>query len=139
MAAHPPVDLDRTRVIECHTDPVLAPYELTVTGPYFERFWLPLVGPSVAALLRFVASHDGDTLTLRQVGEALGLGAEHITRCVERSQRFAMIELTSSRLLGLSFVAPLTARQIAKLPLWLAGQHPSTPAMRRLAATSSAR
>jgi hypothetical protein len=139
MAAHPPVDLDRTRVLECHTDPVLAPYELTVTGVYFERFWLPLVGPSVTALLRHIAGHHDEAATLRQVGEALGLGAEHITRCVERSQRFAMIELTSSRLLGLRFVAPLTARQVAKLPRWLAAQHPASPPMRRIAATSSAR
>jgi hypothetical protein len=139
MAAHPPVDLDRPRVLEGHTDPVLAPYELTVTGVYFERFWLPLVGPSVAALLRYIASHDDETLTLRQVGESLGLGAEHAKRCIERAQRFAMVELTSSRLRGLRFVAPLTARQVAKLPDWLGEQHPALPPMRRIAATSSAR
>jgi len=134
MGNTPLLDLDATVAIEAYTDPVLAPYGLTVHGAYVDQFWLPLVGPSCVVLTRYIDSHHGDSITLARLGQALGLpNPRMLARTLERAERFGLVTRTPSLLRGRRYVAPLTPRQVAKLPGWLAEEHHARQAQRMAA------
>ena len=119
---HAPLPLDATLDLERRDDPVLVAHGYPLGSSYFDRYWLPLVGPSVTCLTRAVLNRSGERRTIRQLAESIGIVATQPTaRTVQRAIHFGLLELRpGDRLAATSHVAPLTPKQIAKLPSWIA-------------------
>lgn len=94
-----------------------------VTSRYADTFWLPRLGPSSMALLRWISYQPNTTatVTLHDLSHELGLGGGH--RQTTRSLERAISRLSDNHLarrtpgrIELSLTVPtLTARQIAAL------------------------
>lgn len=121
----PQLNLDAPLRLERLDDPMLVDFELPLTGPYFDRYWLPTVGPSVTCLARSILAHAGEDLSLRQIGQSVGLTGEHLPRTIHRAMHFGLIRLGGSRIAALGYVAPLKPGQMARLPEWLTDRSPS--------------
>lgn len=143
MRPHPPVrsalaDASGIRV-EALVDELVEAHGHDPRGPYARRFWLPLVGPSTLLAAGFLVgalerSPTGHWVDLARLGQALGLpgvgGANaKIVRTLDRLVRFGLAELHAGRPVPLLRVRtawpPLTARQLSRLPSFLAEIHPA--------------
>ncbi|HET9733519.1 MAG TPA: hypothetical protein VFP54_12670 [Acidimicrobiales bacterium] len=113
---------------------------------YCERFWLPVVGPSVYLLgRRFAdwldANPDGLTVPLGPLSAAIGLGqgtgrSSPLIRSLARMVAFGLARIDpGDRLAVRRRWPPLTVARASRLPVWLAQDHDA--AIR--ASTSAAR
>lgn len=100
-----------------------------VTGPYFERYWLPIVGPSALLTMRLLAAglERTDPFTIAEVELARRLGVKS-DRARSTIKRLAMMRLlipgADDRYWQVRLnVRPLDERQVARLPTGLAAQH----------------
>jgi hypothetical protein len=104
---------------------------------YCERFWLPIVGPSVYLLgRRFVdwldVNPDGLTVPLVPLSAAIGLGqgtsrTSPLIRSLARMVAFGLARVdTGDRLAVRRRWPPLTAARASRLPEWLARDHDAT-------------
>lgn len=66
--------------------------DVPVTDPYVDRCWLPVVGPTAIALLRFVAREDGQVWQTGELARAVGLGQNryHLAAAMGRAERFRL-------------------------------------------------
>ncbi len=117
---------------------------------YFERFWLPVLGPSTCWLLRRLADGldadpDGFELDLDDTARALGLGRGRgrnapFTRALRRTTDFGLTRRDGRAALGVRrHVPPLTAGQLRRLPSVLQADHvawtsrpPSAPSVEEM-------
>lgn len=116
-------ELDHPRQLELSVDPLLEALGHEMGGPYFARFWVPLVGPSVAVLCTFTAARAGESMTLRRLGQSIGLGRDLTERTRKRAEVLRLLDVRSDAIAVVGFVAPLTERQVQRLPTWLAEEH----------------
>lgn len=125
--------------VEALVDELVEAHGHDPRGPYARRFWLPLVGPSTlltAGLLvgGLERSPAGFWVDLARLGQALGLpgaaGANaKIVRTLDRLVRFGLAQCHAGGpvpLLRVRTAWPsLTARQLSRLPSFLAEVHPA--------------
>jgi hypothetical protein len=101
---------------------------------YCERFWLPIVGPSVYLLGRrfgiwLDANPDGLTVPLIPLSGAIGLGQgtsknSPLIRSLARMAAFGLARVDpGDRLAVRRRWPPLTAARVRRLPGWLAQEH----------------
>jgi hypothetical protein len=101
---------------------------------YCERFWLPVVGPSVYLLGRrfvdwLVASPDGLAVPLHPLSAAIGLGQgtgrnSPLVRSLGRMVGFGLARIDpGDRLAVRRRWPPLSAARAGRLPSWLAQDH----------------
>jgi hypothetical protein len=97
--------------------------------PYVEQVWSCFTGPSATLMLRRMPvlwSHDQPaTVQLSEFGRSLGLLRPTITyRSVDRLARFGLARwLPSGDLAVATRVAPLSARQLDRVPSWTRQAH----------------
>lgn len=125
--------------IEALADTLVETHGHDPRGPYARQYWLPIVGPSslvtAAALVTGLErSPGGFEVELSLLGRALGLpgaaGANaKIVRTLDRLVSFGLAGLHTNAAVPLLRVRtawpPLTARQLARLPEFLAEVHPA--------------
>ena len=134
---------DRLLVRPWH-DPVLDNLGHDPRSPYVEQFWLAVLGPSCLFLVRRLAARlerqpDGFELDPLEWARELGLGmkgGKHgpFWRAVERACRFQLAQRNGEMLVVRRRMAPLTARQVKRLPdnlraghqIWLDAQRRRT-------------
>lgn len=114
-------------------DPVLDRLGHDPRSSYVERFWLPVLGPSCLLLVRRAAAElerhpAGFTLETTVWARELGIGMKGgrhgpFWRALERASRFGATRRNGSRLAVRRRLAPLTARQVARLPPTLQADH----------------
>ena len=123
----PPADLDRRLRVISWPDPVVDEIGHDPRSAYAEQFWLPILGPSTTWLLRRLVdgldrSPEGFEVDLRLLAGELGIALRNTTRCpllrsLDRACTFgAARELDVGILAVRARLAPLTARQAARLP-----------------------
>ena len=123
---------DRLIVRSWH-DPVLDNLGHDPRSPYVEQFWLAVVGPSCLFLLRRLAARlertpGGFELDPLDWARQLGLGmkgGKHgpFWRALDRACRFRLAQRNGELLVVRRRMAPLTARQIKRLPPSLQQAH----------------
>lgn len=117
-----------------HPDARVQRVGFDVTDPYVEQCWSSVVGPSSTLLLRrlpvlWVARVPAEIGT-SELSQSLGLGGgvgEH-SRLVNTLQRLVRFGLATPAVAGAGLdvyrqVAPLTPRQLARLPEWTRDAH----------------
>lgn len=115
-------------------DPVLDEIGHDPRSPYVERFWLSILGPSATFFLRHVVERfdeapHGFDLDLPACAAAIGLGVRQtrsaaFPRTVTRCCQFGAARLTNPTTLEVrKRLAPLTRRQIIRLPEPLRDEH----------------
>jgi hypothetical protein len=115
-------------------DPFLAQHGYDPRSAYVERFWLGVLGPSATWLIRRLArgldDHpDGFRINVADTAKALGLGEgvgrnSMVVRTVERACQFGAAQLHArDRLAVRTHLAPLTARQLKRLPIAVQAAH----------------
>jgi hypothetical protein len=120
--------------IQVWPDPVIDAVGHDVRSPYVERFWLGLLGPSSAWLLRRLVaqleeSPEGFELDLALTATEIGLGGRGgrhspFLRSIDRCCRFgAAQQIDESTLRVRRKLPPLTRIQVARLPLALQQAH----------------
>jgi len=102
-------------------------------SPYVETFWLAVLGPSCLFLLRRLAARlerepDGIEVDVYHLALELGLGmkgGKHgpFWRAIERACRFRAAQRNGDVLVVRRRMAPLTARQVTRLPPHLQSEH----------------
>lgn len=107
-------------------DPVLAEHGHPLRSEYVERFWLPVLGPTVVLLLRRFAvdlkrSPGGIDIPTAQLAAELGLGmkgGQHgpLWRAIERACRFGTATRNGQILSVRLRVTSLSPRQLERLP-----------------------
>lgn len=123
-----------TLQIEPWLDPLVDGVGHDPRSPYVERFWLVLLGPSTSWLLRrladrFDAEPEGYTLDLGETATAIGVGNRGgrnspFMRSIERSCRFGAARFLGAGTLAVRRkLAPLSARQVSRLPVPLQREH----------------
>jgi hypothetical protein len=145
-----PPDCDRLRV-RPWSDPVIDQIGHDPRSPYVERFWLGILGPSVTWFLRHVVDRfddapDGFDLDLATCAAAIGLGSRQsrtaaFPRTLARCCQFGTARMPDAGSLEVRRrLAPLTRRQVARLPESLRVEHagwieaqPAPPQGRQLA------
>ncbi len=120
-------------VVRSWPDPVLDNLGHDPRSPYVEQFWLAVVGPSCLFLVRRLAaglerSPDGFELDPRQWARELGLGmkgGKHgpFWRALDRACRFRIAQRNNELLVVRRRMAPLTSRQVRRLPPELRTAH----------------
>ncbi len=130
--ADPVFPEDRLLVRSWH-DPVLDNLGHDPRSPYVEQFWLAVLGPSCLFLIRRLAARlerdpDGFELDPLEWARELGLGmkgGKHgpFWRAVERTCRFQVAQRNGELLVVRRRMAPLTARQVKRLPAGLRNAH----------------
>lgn len=128
-----PVFPEAHLVVRAWNDPVLDHLGHDPRSPYVERFWLAVVGPSCLFLLRRLAAElerqpDGFVVDSRQWAGDLGLGMKGgrhgpFWRAVERACRFRLAQRNGELLAVRRRIAPLTTRQVGRLPDHLTEAH----------------
>lgn len=123
---------DRLLVRSWH-DPVLDSLGHDPRSPYVEQFWLAVLGPSCLFLVRRLAarlerSPDGFELDPLEWARELGLGmkgGKHgpFWRAVDRACRFQLAQRNGELFVVRRRMAPLTARQVKRLPEHLRDAH----------------
>ncbi|MGF1598281.1 MAG: hypothetical protein ACFCVK_15330 [Acidimicrobiales bacterium] len=114
-------------------DPVLDALGHDPRSSYVEQFWLSVLGPSAVLLLRRLAAAlevepDGFDLDPLRWSQELGLGTKGgrhspFWRTVDRSCRFGATHRNGEHLAVRRRLAPLSARQIERLPDHLRRAH----------------
>lgn len=99
-----------------------------VTGPYFERYWLPIVGPSAVLTMRLLAAEleRTDTFTIAEVELArrLGIKASKARATIDRLVLLRLLVPGGAGHWQVRLnVRPLDERQVGRLPSGLAAQH----------------
>lgn len=99
-----------------------------VTGRYFERYWLPIVGPSALLTMRLLADEleRADPFTIHEVELArrLGIKATKARATRERLVSMRLLVPGSENHWAVRLnVRPLDDRQVDRLPARLADQH----------------
>ena len=123
--------------IEAWPDPLVEAHGHDPRSSYVSRFWLAIVGPSALVSARFLVdglehSPSGYDVELVALGQALGLpgrggSQSKIARTLDRLVAFglASFHATSPPLYRVRRAwPPLTQRQLARLPAFLAELHP---------------
>ncbi len=156
-AAHPAADTDgredhRLRVVAWH-DPILDLDGVAAGSRYVELYWLPVIGPSTALLLRRLSygleMHPaGLTIDLAETARSLGLGERMgknspFRRALQRLCTFELARPHGPDALAVRTTVPaLPLRHVSRLPdslqaghrRWLAEQRlPAPEQMRRRA------
>ena len=115
-------------------DPVICRRGYDPRSAYVERFWLGVLGPSATWLMRRLArgldeKPDGFRINLADTGKALGLGEgtgrnSAVVRTIERACQFGVAQQHGRDSLAVRcHFAPLTRRQLARLPASLQAAH----------------
>lgn len=101
-----------------------------VTGRYFERYWLPVVGPTGTVLMRHLATEldrsDPYRILGHELAQMIGLGEEtkRLRTTLQRLGRLGLlVPEEEGRWAVRLTVTPLTAEQVRRLPPALAEQH----------------
>lgn len=109
------------RIRHCAGEPVLS--------PYFERYWLPILGPSGVVLMRHLVRTDpwpdGGLLVVDAdaLARLVGVGSAHLRRTLRRLVAMHLVRRNKGVYEVRSAVWLLDARQVSRLPAQLAGQH----------------
>lgn len=122
----PPAPPDRLDVVPW-SDPIIDVHGFDPRDPYVERFWLGIIGPSVTWLMRRFArgldEHpEGFRIDLADTARAIGLGEStaknsQMWRTIDRACSFGLAQRFGDRQLAVrTHLAPLTRRQLARLP-----------------------
>jgi len=115
-------------------DPVLCQRGYDPRSAYVERFWLGVLGPSATWLMRRLArgldeKPEGFRINLADTGRALGLGEgtgrnSAVVRTIERACQFGVAQQHGRDSLAVRcHLAPLTRRQLTRLPASLQAAH----------------
>jgi hypothetical protein len=128
-------------------DPVVEQLGFPVNSPYVEAVWLPILGPSATWALRrlglWAGTHpDGCPVELRELAVELGLGtglgrASPMVRTIGRLQWFGMAAWSRDDLLVRPTVAPVTERQLRRLPERVVATHHRMVAQRPIGTARS--
>lgn len=141
----PPVSDQRCRIATASTlriqslrDQVVEAHGHDPRSRYASQYWLPIVGPSSLVTARSLVeglegSPDGFEVDVVTLGQALGLpgkGGAHskVARTLDRLARFGLAQFHATAIplyrVRLAW-PPLTQRQLARLPAFLAELHPA--------------
>ncbi len=130
--ASPTFPEERLLVTSWH-DPVLDSLGHDPRSPYVEQFWLAVLGPSCLLLIRRLAARlerqpDGFELDPLEWARELGLGmkgGKHgpFWRALDRACRFRLAQRNGELLVVRRRMAPLSNRQVRRLPPNLRAQH----------------
>lgn len=131
--------------IKMWVDPLVQEIGFEPRSSYVEYFWLPILGPSCIWLLRRVSSllamtPSGVTLRADDLARSLGLGesaahASLLQRTVDRCVRFEVAKPLRDGVVAFrTKLAPLSPRQLARLPGPLQQLHPEVCEKRILTA-----
>ena len=123
-----------TLAVEAWPDPVIDDLGVDPRGPYTERFWLPVLGPSTVWFLRRIADAlddepGGFALDLAETARALGVGMRGgrnapIMKTVERCCRFGAARVQGPDHIAVRRrLAPLNRAQVERLPESLQREH----------------
>lgn len=115
-------------------DPLLSDVGFRADSEYVEYFWLPVLGPSCIWMLRRAsqllgARPEGIWISATSFGAALGIGASFggqnlLQRTIARCVRFETARWSGPETLSVrSFLAPLSQRQLDRLPEDLRAVH----------------
>jgi hypothetical protein len=123
-------------LVEPWVDPVIDTVGHDPRSAYVERFWLAVLGPSCAWVMRRLADRfdrepEGFELDLDELSAGLGLGGtagqqSALVRALDRSRTFGVV-----RPVGPSAIAvrrrlpPLSRRQLQRLPKSVQAEHQS--------------
>lgn len=120
----PALDGPILRVVE-HHDPALSGAP-GVADPAFERFWLPIIGPSAALAVRFVDREldrhpRGSNLDLDDMATSLGLAFRpgrgcSLERAISRCVLFGLARMRGDALAVRRRIPPLPLRFLDRLP-----------------------
>lgn len=101
-----------------------------VTGRYFERYWLPIVGPTGTVLMRHLGEAlertDPYQLPGHELAALVGLGdgTRRLSMTLDRLVDLALLEVAGEKAWRVrTSVTPLTPRQVDRLPAALGAQH----------------
>lgn len=105
-----------------------------ITSPYFERYWLPLVGPTGTVLMRMLALELERAPEFRishiDLARRAGVGLALANSTLERLAHLRLLERRQGSTWGVRMsVRPLDERQVRRLPECLAEQHREMPAL----------
>jgi hypothetical protein len=116
-----------------HPNPKVRQVGFALDDPYVEQVWAGVIGPSALLVLRRLPvlwrEREPAVVSLRELGQSLGLGPSlartgRTWRTVERLVGFGMAHWLPGNELGVrAEVAPLSARQLARLPEWTRQTH----------------
>jgi hypothetical protein len=116
-----------------HPDPRVRRVGFTVDDPYVEQVWAGVIGPSALLVLRRLPvlwrEREPAVVDLRELGQSLGLGPSlarsgRTWKTIERLLGFGMADWLPGDELGVrTEVAPLSARQLSRLPEWTRQVH----------------
>lgn len=114
-------------------DPVVDQIGFDIRGDYVETFWLGILGPTTTWLMRRIDAGfdfypEGYELNLIDTAAALGLTfnsgrGNPFTRALQRCIMFGAAREASYGLEVRRFLPPLSARNLARLPLYLRESH----------------
>lgn len=98
--------------------------EIPLFDSYVDRYWTPVVGAAVIALVRFVAVEDGHDWTAGDIAQAVGIGRSmpRLARLIDRATAHRFMVVRPHSLAGLTTVPRLRANQVALLPSKLRGE-----------------
>lgn len=115
---------------------------------YVETYWLSILGPSsILTLRRFTEwlndSPSGIVIALEDLAQSLGLGhstsrQSAVVRTLDRLVAFGVAKIDWDAYAVRSAIPPLTARQVCRLPAYLAERHERDLAALRTNAADSA-
>jgi hypothetical protein len=116
-----------------HPNPKVRRVGFALDDPYVEQVWAGVIGPSALLVLRRLPvlwrEREPALVDLRELGQSLGLGPSlarsgRTWRTIERLVGFGMAHWLPGDELGVrTEVAPLSGRQLARLPGWTRQVH----------------
>jgi hypothetical protein len=116
-----------------HPNPKVRRVGFALDDTYVEQVWAGVIGPSALLALRRLPvlwrEREPALFDLRELGQSLGLGPSlarsgRTWRTIERLVGFGMAYWLPGRELGVrTEVAPLSGRQLARLPEWTRQVH----------------
>jgi|GEM_PF-552189 len=135
-------------LVQAWSDPVVDAVGHDLRSAYVERYWLPILGPSTILLLRRLADSldaepDGFRLDLTATAGSLGIGHRTgkqapMLRAVDRCCVFGVArQLGTHHLAVRRRMAPLSTRQVQRLPEALRAEHDASDERSALSASGS--
>jgi hypothetical protein len=116
-----------------HPNPKVRRVGFTLDDPYVEQVWTAVIGPSALLVLRRLPvlwrEREPALVDLRELGQSLGLGPSlarsgRTRQTIERLVAFEMAHWLPGNELGMrTEVAPLSGRQLARVPEWTRQVH----------------
>ena len=116
-----------------HPNPKVRRVGFALDDPYVEQVWAGVIGPSALLVLRRLPvlwrEREPALVDLREFGQSLGRGPSlarsgRTWRTIERLVGFGMAHWLPGDELGVRIqVAPLSARQLARVPWWTRQVH----------------